>query len=172
MEESLFSKVAGLQPTTWSKKGLQCRCFALDFVNFLILFKFQKQSLAGVLQNKFSLKFWNTQRKTPVMESLISKVKGLHPATLFRKKLQHKCFTLNFAKFLRTPFYLTPPHDCFWIFILCSDKKYLLRNCIHFWIKVRFSKNLKKKVLVFNLFLYLNVKTSCWRWLTSYKTSV
>ena len=32
------------------------------------------------------------------------KVAGLRPATLLKKRLWHKCFPLNFAKFPRTPF--------------------------------------------------------------------
>ena len=30
--------------------------------------------------------------------------KGLRPATLFKKRLWHRCFLVNLAKFLRTPF--------------------------------------------------------------------
>ena len=33
-----------------------------------------------------------------------NKVAGLRPATLLKKRLWRKCFTVNFAKFLRTPF--------------------------------------------------------------------
>ena len=33
-----------------------------------------------------------------------NKVVGLRPATLFKKRLWHKCFPMSFAKFLRTPF--------------------------------------------------------------------
>ena len=33
-----------------------------------------------------------------------NKVTGLRPATLFKKLLWHRCFPVNFAKFLRTPF--------------------------------------------------------------------
>ena len=32
------------------------------------------------------------------------KVAGLSPATLLRKRLWHRCFPVNFAKFIRTPF--------------------------------------------------------------------
>ena len=42
--------------------------------------------------------------KLPVPESLFNKVAGLRPATLLQKRLWHKCFPVNFAKFLRTPF--------------------------------------------------------------------
>ena len=37
---------------------------------------------------------------------------GFKPATLLKKKLWHRCFAVNFAKFLRTSFltpYRTPP---------------------------------------------------------------
>ena len=37
----------------------------------------------------------------------------MRPATLLNKRLWHSCFPMNFAKFLRTPFYRIPPDDCF-----------------------------------------------------------
>ena len=33
----------------------------------------------------------------------LNKVAGLGPATLLKKRLWHRCFPMNFAKFLRTP---------------------------------------------------------------------
>ena len=33
-----------------------------------------------------------------------NKVAGLRPSTLLEKRLWHKCFSVNFANFLRTPF--------------------------------------------------------------------
>ena len=48
----------------------------------------------------------NSQENT-CPESLFNKVnnnKGLRPATLLKKRLFHRCFPVNFAKFLRTPF--------------------------------------------------------------------
>ena len=35
---------------------------------------------------------------------LFDKVAGLRPVALFKKRLWHSCFPVNFAKFLRTPF--------------------------------------------------------------------
>ena len=35
-----------------------------------------------------------------------ARVSGLRPATLFKKRLWHRCFPMNFAKFLRTPFFI------------------------------------------------------------------
>ena len=53
----------------------------------------------GVLRNftKFTVKH--------LCQSLFSnKVADLRPATLVKKKLWHTCFSVNFVKFLRTPF--------------------------------------------------------------------
>ena len=38
-------------------------------------------------------------------QSLVfNNIAGLRPATLSKKRLRHRCFPVNFAKFLRTPF--------------------------------------------------------------------
>ena len=37
-----------------------------------------------------------------------NKVADLRPATFLRKRLWRRCFRVNFAKFLRTPFYRIP----------------------------------------------------------------
>ena len=50
-----------------------------------------------------SKKFCKIQWKTPAPESLFNKVVKLRAATLLKKGLWHRCFTVNFAKFLRTP---------------------------------------------------------------------
>ena len=44
---------------------------------------------------------------------LFNKVAGWL-ATLLKKRLWHRSFRMNFAKFSRTPFYETPLDDCFW----------------------------------------------------------
>ena len=36
---------------------------------------------------------------------LFNKVAGLRPATLLKKRLWHRYFPVNFARFLRTPFF-------------------------------------------------------------------
>ena len=46
-----------------------------------------------------------------------NKVAGLSPKTLLKKRLWHRSFPVNFAKFLRTPlFYILALGDCFWFF--------------------------------------------------------
>ena len=39
-----------------------------------------------------------------------NKVAGLRPAALLKKRLWHRCFPVNFAKFLRTPFFTEHLH--------------------------------------------------------------
>ena len=36
----------------------------------------------------------------------INKVAGLRSSTLLKRRLWHRCFPVNFAKFLRTPFFI------------------------------------------------------------------
>ena len=38
---------------------------------------------------------------------------GLRPATLFKLRLWNRCFPMNFAKFLRTPFHTNSSSGCF-----------------------------------------------------------
>ena len=41
--------------------------------------------------------------KTPMPESLFNKVVGLRPAASLKKRPQHWCFPVHFAKYLRAP---------------------------------------------------------------------
>ena len=47
--------------------------------------------------------------KTSQNSQEFCEVAGLSQAGLFKKRLWHRYFPLNFAKFLRTPFYRTLP---------------------------------------------------------------
>ena len=38
-----------------------------------------------------------------MLESLLNKVAGLKACIFIKKRLQHRCFPVNIAKFLRTP---------------------------------------------------------------------
>ena len=40
-----------------------------------------------------------------MLESLFNKVADLRSATLLKKRLWHRCFPVNFVKFLKTPFF-------------------------------------------------------------------
>ena len=63
---------------------------------FLLLpLSLQKQSFTDVLRNRCS---------QPVLESLFNKVPDLKAFKFIKKRLQHKCFPVNIAKFWRTTF--------------------------------------------------------------------
>ena len=49
--------------------------------------------------------FQDSQENTCARDSFFNKVAGLSPATLLKKSLWHRCFPVNFAKFLRTHFF-------------------------------------------------------------------
>ena len=64
-----------------------------------------KQLFEDILQNKCSQKLGKIHEKTSG-----NKAAGLRPAILLKRRLSHRCFPMNFAKFLRTPFfYRTTP---------------------------------------------------------------
>ena len=58
------------------------------------------QTSEGVLRN-----FAKFTGKHQCQSLFFSKVASLRPATLLKKRLWHRSFTVNFAKFLRTPFF-------------------------------------------------------------------
>ena len=64
-------------------------------------------------------------------ESLLIKLPA--PAILFKKRLWHRRFPVNFAKNFKNTFHRTPPGDCFctgpvfrWDFIVLFEKNYSL----------------------------------------------
>ena len=59
------------------------------------------------------LKFWKFHWKTSVLESLFNKAAGLKACSLIKKRLQHKCFPLKFAKFLKIPILKNICDNCF-----------------------------------------------------------
>ena len=97
--------------------------FCLDIgthpkVSKLSTFHFQKLQMSkaatrGALWKKLK-KFRNIHRKTPMLESLLHKVTGLKSCNFIKKRSQHRCFSMNIAKFLRTPiFWRTSENGCF-----------------------------------------------------------
>ena len=56
-------------------------------------------------------KISEVERKTPVLESLFNKVAGLKFFII--KILQHRCFPVHIAKFLRTAFLQNSSGNCF-----------------------------------------------------------
>ena len=65
----------------------------------------QRSSRSEVFCTKGALKILqNSQENHCARVSFFNKVAGLRSATLLKKRLWQKCFPLNFAKFLGTPF--------------------------------------------------------------------
>ena len=63
-----------------------------------------------VLSNRCSENFAKFTREHMPRSLFFSKVSGLRPSTLLKKRLRRRCFSMNFEKFLRTRFfYRTPP---------------------------------------------------------------
>ena len=63
--------------------------------------------------------FANFTGKHLCQSLFFNKIADLRPATLFRKRLWHRCFPVNFVKFLRTPFYRISLGDCSMSFKIC-----------------------------------------------------
>ena len=55
-------------------------------------------------------------------EPLFNKVAYLRPVTLLKKRLWHRCFPVNFAKFLRTPFFQNTSEQLLLKMIVCRLK--------------------------------------------------
>ena len=77
----------------------------INFSKWILSQDFQKQSSRSVLL------FTGKQ----LCQSLFfKKVAGLRPATLLKKRLWRRCFSVNVVKFLRTPFYM---QHLWWLFL-------------------------------------------------------
>ena len=73
-----------LQTKNWKNRSSHQRCFVRR---------------KGALRN-----FAKFTGKHLCQSLFLNKVAGMRPATLLKKKLWHRCFPVNFAKFQRTPF--------------------------------------------------------------------
>ena len=62
----------------------------------------------------------NSQENTCAKISFLIKLQalGLRPTTLLKKIFWHRCFPVNFAKFLRTPSFI---EQLWWLLLNCSD---------------------------------------------------
>ena len=83
---------------------------------------------------------------TYTKEAISSGVKLKQNATLFKKRLWHRCFPVNFAKFLRTPFSI---EHLQWLLLNMKYKKeilsqifYLTPSCIMLKNDQKYFKNL------------------------------
>ena len=100
------------------KINWQDQMFTMNLLKFFIIFKkpifkehfymlanFYRNSRPEVYCRKGVLRnFAKFTGKHMCQIIFFSEAAGLRPATLFKKRLWHRCLSVNFAKFLRTPF--------------------------------------------------------------------
>ena len=72
----------------------------------LNVLRVQKQSFTDVLQNRCFFKNFANFTQKHLCWSLFNKVTGLKACTFIKKRHQHPCFPVKFAKFLRRPFFI------------------------------------------------------------------
>ena len=104
---SFNDKKLGIQNTKHTKH----KTLAHDDINdqFCDIMKRSSHRRCSI-KRLFSKILQKLQEKTCVGVSLFpNKIAGLSPVTLLTKKLRHKCFLVNFAKFLRTAFFKEQP---------------------------------------------------------------
>ena len=73
----------------------------------------QKQPSEVFCRKRSFLKFRKFHWKISVLESIFNKTAGLKACNFIKKRLQHRCFPLKFAKFLRTPILKNICDACF-----------------------------------------------------------
>ena len=83
----------------------------------------------GYYLKRCSWKFRKIHRKTPVPVPFFKKN---WPATLLKKRLSHKCFPVNFAKFLRAPF-LKDHH--WWLLLEIVSRKLFSQKNYHIFLR-------------------------------------
>ena len=69
--------------------------------------------LSEAVVQRCSLKKAKFKGKHLCQGLFFNKIEGLRPATLLKKRFWHRCFPVNFAKFLRAPFLQNTPGGCF-----------------------------------------------------------
>ena len=75
---------------------------------------------------KVFLEFSQNSQEKHLCQSLFNKVAGL-----LKRRIEHRCFPVNFAKFLRTPFFI---EYLWWLLLLLL--KYIMHFFVdRFWLK-------------------------------------
>ena len=89
----------------WKSSNLRySKVFQNEFLYWKYYKTFQKQPREMFYKKVVLTNFAKFTGKHLSHSFFFNKVAGLSPATLFKKRLRHRCFPMNFAKFLRTPF--------------------------------------------------------------------
>ena len=72
--------------------------FCRNHPKLLLIKKRRSTGATGGLLSK------NIHQKTLVLKSLLNKVAGRKTCNFIKKRLQHRCFPVNFGKFIKTYF--------------------------------------------------------------------
>ena len=112
----------------------------------------EKQSPADVLQNRRSKNFANFTGK-PLCWSLFLKSCRVEAWNIIKMRLQHKCFSVKFAKFLRTPFLQNTSAGCLKTWNL--SKKRLQHRCFPVNILKFLKTPILKNICERRLLLYI-----------------
>ena len=85
-------------------------CLAFRMFCWQAWFKQSRSSRLEVFCKEAVLRNFAKFTGKHLYQSLVfNKVAGLRPATLLQKRLWHRCFPVNFAKFVRTAFFTEQP---------------------------------------------------------------
>ena len=98
----------------------------------------QKQSPRGVLLKGVLRNLTKFTGKQLYQRLFFNKVADLRPATLLKKRLWHRCFPVNFVKFLRTPLFT----EHLWWLLLNKSKLILEATIIYIKNTKRLSRSL------------------------------
>ena len=98
----------------------------------------QKQSSRGVLLKGVLRNLTKLTGKQLYQSLFFNKVADLRPTTLLKKRLWHRCFPVNFVKFLRTPLFT----EHLWWLLLNKSKLILEATIIYIKNTKRLSKSL------------------------------
>ena len=106
-------------------RAAECQSHTIDR-KFLVNFRSSRPevfSKKGVLKN-----FEKFTGKHLFQGLFFNKVAALRPATLLKRRLQHRCFPVNIVKFLRTPFFI---EQLWWLLLKLGGlrKKELCYRC-------------------------------------------
>ena len=88
--------------TSFLTQAAFCLIYFLYALRYRVKHSKQSEFRSSRSQKFFKIVFRKTSQysqETPVLESLFNKVPGLKACILIKKRLQHRCFPLNFAKF-------------------------------------------------------------------------
>ena len=93
---------------------------------------FSEATTRGVLFRMVFLEIsQNSQENTCARVSFLIKLQT-RPATLLKKRLWHRCFPVNFVKFLRTPFLQNTTGR---LLLISDDSKYCFGFMLHFRVQ-------------------------------------